>query len=152
VVASAADASLFARAAGEAARRFPGAPLVALVHWRAVATVPSGMEQRLASEYRDHPGALVAELRARRPLATVVVCEGEAGATLVKALAFCCGGARLVVREDGSIYRLPWDVLPFVRHLMLRLGSGIGRLARAVGALCGVPLLLAGAWRWRRRS
>jgi hypothetical protein len=152
VVASAAAAPLFARAAGEAARRFPGAPLIALVHWRAVSTVPAGMETRLASEYRDHPVQLVGEVRARRPLATIVVCEGEPGATLMKALAFCCGGARFVVREDGSVYHVPWDVVPLARHLVLRSGSGVGRLARAAGALCGFPVLLVGAWRWRRRS
>jgi hypothetical protein len=152
VVASAAAAPLFTRAAGEAARRFPGAPLVALIHWRAAATVPPGMETRLASEYRDRPMVLVGELRARRPLATMVVCEGEPGASLMKVLAFCCGGARFVVREDGSVYHVPWDVVPLAHHLALRCGGGVGRLARAAGRLCGFPLLLLGAWRWRRRS
>lgn len=151
-MASAAAAPLFTRAAGEASRRFPGAPLIALVHWRAVATVPAGMETLVASEYRDRPARLVGELRARRPLAIVVVCEGEPGATLMKALAFCCGGTRLVLREDGTVYHLPWDVGPLARHLVLRLGSGIGRVARAAGALCGFPVLLVSAWRWRRRS
>ena len=152
MLASAGAAPLLERAAGEAERRFPGAPLVAVVHWRAAATVPPQVERMLASEYRDRPGALVGALRGRRPLATLVVCDGEPGATLVKALALCGGGERLVMREDGSIYRLPWDVAPLARHLLRRLGGGVGRVARLAGALCGLPLLLAGAWRWRRRS
>lgn len=151
VIASASAAPLFRRATGEATRRFPGAPIVALVHWRALGTVPSHIERCLASEYRDRPAALVGDLRARRPLATVIVCDGEPGASLLKALALCCGGARLVVREDGTVYHLPWDGWPLAHHLGLRLGSGIGRLLRALGALGGVPILLAGAWRWRRR-
>jgi hypothetical protein len=152
VLASAATAPLLERAAGEAERRFPGAPLVAVVHWRAAASVPPHVERVLASEYRDRPGALVGALRGRRPRATLVVCEGEPGATLLKALTLCGGGERLVMREDGSVYRLPWDVGPLASHLLARLGGGVGRTARLAGALCGIPVLLAGAWRWRRRS
>jgi hypothetical protein len=151
-VLAAAAAPLLTRAAGEAERRFPGAPLVAVVHWRAAAGVPPHLERMLASEYRDRPGALVGALRARRPLATLVVCEGEPGATLMKALVLCGGGERFVMREDGSVYRVPWDAAALARHLLRRLGGGVGRVARLAGALCGVPLLLAGAWRWRRRS
>ena len=151
LLASAVSGRLFERAAAEARRRFPDAPLVALVHWRAAGALPDDVRPYVATDYRDRPAALVRELRRLRPVATVVVCDGAPGASALKALALLGGGERIVVREAGDSYRLPYDVRALGRHLATRFPSGVGRALRAVGAVLGVPVLLAGAWRWRRR-
>ena len=151
VLASAVSGRLFESAAAEAQRRFPDAPLVALVHWRAAGVLPDGVRPYVATDYRDRPAALVRELRRLRPVATVVVCDGTPGASALKTLALLGGGKRIVVREGGDSYRLPYDVRGLGRHLAARLPGGVGRALRAVGALAGLPILLAGAWRWRRR-
>jgi len=151
VLAAAVGGPLLERGAAEARRRFPDAPLVALVHWRAAGAVPPGMQPYLASEYRDRPAALVRELRGLRPRATVVVCDGAPGASGLKALALFCGGERIVVREAGDAYRLPHDAGALARHLAARLVTGVERVLCLAGAVAGLPVLLAGVWRWRRR-
>lgn len=151
VLASAVSGRLFRSAAAEARRRFPDAPLVALVHWRAAGALPEGVRPYVATDYRDRPAALVRELRRLRPVATVVVCDGAPGASALKAVALLGGGERIVVRETGDGYRLPYDVRDLGRHLAARLPGGVGRVLRAIGAVVGLPILLAGAWRWRRR-
>jgi len=151
LVASAVSGPLFERAAAEARRRFPDAPLVALAHWRAAGALPADVRSYVATDYRDRPAALVRALRRLRPLATVVVCDGAPGASALKALALLGGGERIVVREAGDSYRLPYDVRALGRHLAARLPGGVARALRAAGAVLGLPILLAGAWRWRRR-
>lgn len=152
LLASALSGTLFERAAAEARRRFPDAPLVALVHWRAAGALPDDVRPYVATNYRDRPAALVRELRHLRPVATVVVCDGAPGASGLKVLALLGGGKRIVVREAGDSYRLPYDVRAVGRHLAARFPAGIGRVLRAGGAILGLPILLAAAWRWRRRS
>src|SRR5437016_665370 len=122
-----------------------------LVHWGAAGALPQDVRPYVATDYRDRPAALVRELRRLRPVATVVVCDGAPGASAFKALALLGGGQRIVVREAGDSYRLPYDVRALGRHLATRFPSGVGRAVRAAGAVLGLPVLLAGAWRWRRR-
>ncbi len=143
--------ALVTRAIDEARRRFPDARPVGVVHWRAAHALPATLERHLASEHRDRPLALVRGMRARGPVATVIVCDGEAGATALKLLALLFGGTRVVVREDGRAYLPGRDPGALVRHVAARTGGALARLARGATAILGLPVLLVAAWRWRER-
>ena len=101
LLASAVSGRLFERAAAEARRRFPDAPLVALVHWRAAGALPDDVRPYVATDYRDRPAALVRELRRLRPVATVVVCDGAPGASALKARSLAANERG----EDADIVR-----------------------------------------------
>ena len=115
LLASAVSGRLFERAAAEARRRFPDAPLVALVHWRATGALPDDVRPYVATDYRDRPAALVHELRRLRPVATVVVCDGAPGASATfETLRWPADGVALprVVVVPGVSATAPFGLTP----------------------------------------
>ncbi len=152
LVATATADALFRRALVEVQRLAPGASVTVLAHWRAAALLPPDVAVVLAGEARGNPASLVRQLRALAPAVTVVVADGAPGATAVKLLGLAAGGRRIVVRSDGSVYRLPHDTGATLRHVLALAPALLDRIARAVGALVGVPVLLAAVWRHRRRA